>query len=156
MFRGARTIAIACACAICACGVVENAPAPSPATKLDEAVFRCNVEPILARQCSFNACHGKADSPLRIYTPGKLRATRPADIDAAIAVLTDAEHHANFVSAAGFNFGITAVDDNWLLRKPLPPDQGGYLHEGGVIYSGGSDPQYGAIRAWLTSTGRCP
>ena len=153
---GVRSIVIAFACAGAACETVTNDSASNPALTLDEAVFRCKVEPILARQCSFNACHGNAGSPLRIYTPGKLRAAPPADIDAAIAPLTDAEHHANFLSAAGFNFNIAAVDDNWLLRKPLPSGEGGYAHKGGVIYTGGSDPQYSTIRGWLTGTARCP
>ena len=138
-----------------ACTTVSNEAAPNPSAKLDEAVFRCNVEPILARQCSYNACHGKADSALRVYTPGKLRANAPATIDDAIAPLTVAEEHANFESAAGFNFGIAQVDDNWLLRKPLVSAQGGYSHEGGSIWSGADDPQYVAIRAWLAGTGKC-
>ena len=140
-----------------ACTTVTNETVPNPSGQLDEAVFRCNVEPILARQCSYNACHGKADSPLRIYTPGKLRMKQPVSIDDAIVALTPDEHHANFQSAAGFNYGITPaqVDDNWLLRKPLIAAQGGYSHEGGSIWSGGDDPQYGVIRAWLLDQGKC-
>jgi hypothetical protein len=139
-----------------ACTTVENADVPMPAASLDEGVFRCNVEPILARQCSYNACHGNAGSPLRVYSPGKLRAISPQTIDDANAPLTEDEHHANFVSAAGFNYMITNVDDNWLLRKPLNAAQGGYEHEGGTIFHGGGDNQYGAIRAWLTGKGICP
>ncbi len=145
------------ALALTACVGVDNPPVPSPAAGLDEAIFRCSVEPILARQCSFNACHGNAGSPLRVYTPGKLRALPAATIDDAIAPLTDAEHHANFQSAAGFNFGITAVEDNFLLRKPIPAIQGGYEHTGGVIFpTGGLDPQYDTIRNWLLGRGACP
>lgn len=140
---------------MCACTEVSNEPAASPASKLDEKVFRCNVEPVLARQCSYNGCHGKAGSPLRIYTPGKLRATPPATIDEAIAPLTEAEHHANFLSAAGFNYGLTNVEDNYLLRKPLPASEGGYAHEGGAIFTGAGDPQFGAIYAWLQGQGVC-
>jgi hypothetical protein len=140
---------------MCSCTEVANEPVANPAAKLDEAVFRCNVEPILARQCSYNGCHGTAGSPLRVYSPGKLRATQPKTIDEQIAPLTDAEHHANFESAAGFNFGITAVDDNFLLKKPLPASEGGYEHLGGVIYTSGNDPQYGAIRNWLLGKGVC-
>jgi len=143
------------AIALCACTEVSNEAATSPASKLDEKVFRCNVEPVLARQCSFNACHGQAGSPLRIYTPGKLRATKPSTIDEAIAALTEAEHHANFLSASGFNYGLANVEDNYLLRKPLPASQGGYAHEGGAIFTGPGDPQFGAIYAWLTGTGVC-
>src|SRR5512143_2771460 len=143
------------AIALCACTEVSNEPVASPASTLDEKVFRCNVEPILARQCSYNGCHGQAGSPLRVYTPGKLRATKPATIDEAIAALTDAEHHANFLSAAGFAFGLAKVEDNYLLRKPLPPTQGGYAHEGGAIFTGPGDPQFGAIYAWLQGQGVC-
>jgi hypothetical protein len=138
-----------------ACSVVQNEPAANPAAALSETVFRCNVEPILVKQCSYNACHGIVGASFRVYSPGKLRSAVPADIDGAIAPLTDQEHHANYQSAAGFQFGITAVDDNWLLRKPLPSRDGGYEHAGGAIWTGGGDPQYGAIRAWLTNTGAC-
>lgn len=143
------------AIALCACTEVSNEPAASPASTLSEAVFRCNVEPVLARQCSFNACHGQAGSPLRIYTPGKLRATKPSTIDEAIAPLTEAEQHANFLSAAGFNFGLARTDDNYLLRKPLPGPDGGYAHEGGAIFTGPGDPQFGAIYDWLNGKGVC-
>lgn len=139
-----------------ACTTVSNEAVPNPSGTLDETVFRCKVEPILARQCSYNACHGQADAPLRVYTPGKLRNKPAATIDDLIAPLTPDEEHANFESAAGFNFGITDVDDNWLLRKPLVAAQGGYSHEGGAIWSGGDDPQYGTIRTWLLNQGKCP
>jgi hypothetical protein len=147
--------ALALACAI-ACTNVANQPAADPSTALDETVFRCNVEPILAKQCSYSACHGLADAALRVYSPGKLRATQPTDIDSAAAPLTDAEHHANFQSASGFAFSAATVDDNFLLRKPLPAQAGGYEHEGGAIWNGKADPQYVAIRAWLAGTGACP
>jgi len=150
MFRAGALVSVCFACT-----TVSNEAVPNPAGKLDETVFRCNVEPILARQCSYTACHGNAASPLRIYTPGKLRMTQPGTIDDAIAPLTQEEHHANFLSAAGFHYGISEVDDNWLLRKPLPAKEGGYEHAGGAIYSGGGDDQYGKIRAWLLGQGRC-
>lgn len=154
-------IAVLASCMLAACNTVDNPNVPAPSTKLDEAVFKCNVEPILARQCSYSACHGleRADhvqSALRVYTPGKLRATPPKNIDDATAMLTPDEEHANFVSASGFSFDVANVEDNWLLRKPLPPGVGGYEHKGGVIYSGGTgDPQYMTIKAWLSGTGAC-
>src|SRR6187549_2004371 len=97
---------IALGVVLCACSAVENEPLPSPAAALSEPVFRCNVEPVLVRQCSYSACHGIANAALRVYSPGKLRATAPADIDAAIAPLSETEHHANFESAAAFSFGV--------------------------------------------------
>ncbi|HUJ59182.1 MAG TPA: hypothetical protein VLX92_11840 [Kofleriaceae bacterium] len=159
MFRSAGGLWLALACSAAACAGPQNAPEPDPAQALDESVFRCNVEPILVKQCSYNACHGIAggETALRVYSPGKLRATQAMTIDDLIAPLTDAEQHANFESASGFNFGITDVQDNWLLRKPLPSAEGGYEHHGGAIWMGGTnDPQYVAIRAWLTGMGVCP
>src|SRR5271154_5093147 len=98
MFRfGVEGYAVRCACvlALASCNTVTNSPAPDPTMAVDETVFRCNVQPILVRQCSYNACHGNAGSPFRVYSPGKLRASPPATIDDAIAVLTDDEQHAN-------------------------------------------------------------
>lgn len=152
MFRG---IGLASLLAIGACSGVQNQPATDPASSLNETVFRCNVEPIFARQCSYSACHGIAGAAFRVYSPGKLRATPPMDINAASAPLTDAEEHANFESASGFAFGLTNVADDFLLRKPLPSIYGGYEHKGGAIWSGTDDPQYVAILAWLSGTGAC-
>lgn len=152
MFRG---IGLASLLAIGACSGVQNQPATDPASSLNETVFRCNVEPILARQCSYSACHGIAGAAFRVYSPGKLRASPPMDITAASAALTDAEEHANFESASGFAFGLTNVADDFLLRKPLPSIYGGYEHKGGAIWSGTDDPQYVAILAWLSGTGAC-
>jgi len=136
------------------CTTVQNGPLADPAKALDEPVFRCSVEPILARQCSYNGCHGNPGSALRVYSPGKLRASPPIDIDGAIAALTDAEHHANFESAAGF----AAQDpgDNFLLRKPLASSAGGFEHAGGAIFPTTTDSQYQAIAAWILGKGRCP
>jgi hypothetical protein len=152
---GVWRVALSAMLTSAACSAVENEPVGAPSAALDEKVFRCNVEPVLIRQCSYSACHGIAEAPLRVYSPGKLRATPSPDLDAAIAPLTDAEHHANFQSAAGFAFGVATIDDNFLLRKPLPSADGGYEHKGGAIWASTQDPQYVAIRAWLGGTGAC-
>ena len=141
--------------AIAGCSDVTNMPVAEPAASLDEAVFKCNVEPVLAKQCSYTACHGIAEAPFRVYTPGKLRASPPANIDDAIAPLTTAEEHANYLIATGFAFAAPALDQDWLLRKPLPAIDGGFEHKGGAIYSGTDDPQYQAIFTWLSGTGAC-
>jgi hypothetical protein len=151
----ALAISLAVAISVPACSDEQNAPATDPSTALSETVFRCNVQPILVKQCSYNACHGIAGAAFRVYSPGKLRAMPAMNIDTEIAPLTDAEQHANFQSASGLNFGITSVDDNWLLRKPLPQALGGYEHKGGAIWKNTGDSQYQAIRAWLTGTGVC-
>jgi hypothetical protein len=139
-----------------ACTAIDNPPTAEPSAGLDEAVFRCRVEPVLARQCSYSACHGLAGTALRIYTPGKLRAAPAKDLDAAIAPLTDAEHHANYLSAAGFHYDAADPLENLLLRKTIPSNEGGYAHEGGVIFESTADAQWIVIHDWLTGTGRCP
>ena len=138
-----------------ACSDVTNSPGIDPSTTLDETVFLCNVQPILARQCSYLACHGQAGTALRVYTPGKLRATTPQSLDDLIAPLGSDEMHANFLSATGFAVTAPNPDDNWLLLKPLPASAGGFEHAGGAIYSGTSDSQYQAIHAWLAGSGAC-
>jgi len=155
MYRsGGSGVVVVCAILVGGCAAVDNPPVADPAAKLSETVFRCKVEPILARQCSYNACHGNPGSALRVYSPGKLRATQPATIDDAIAALSEAEQHANFESAAGFSFD-TPADDNLLLRKPLPATSGGFAHKGGAIYVDANDTQFVTIRAWLTGQGAC-
>jgi len=141
--------------AVVACADVESGSAPDPAKTLDETVFRCNVEPVLVRECSYGACHGMTQSALRIYSPGKLRAAPAANLDDAIKALTDSEHHANFLSSAGFAFGGVSPDTNFLVRKPLPSSDGGYEHLGGAIFTGTSDPRYVAIHDWLAGKGAC-
>ena len=37
--------------AIASCSDVTNTGEPEPSTGVDETVFKCNVEPVLARQC---------------------------------------------------------------------------------------------------------
>jgi hypothetical protein len=163
MFR--EIVAAACVAGAFACNVVQNDTRADPSTTLDETVFKCSVEPILAKQCSYNACHGIAlggasapttpgTAALRVYTPGKLRATPATSLDQSIMALSDPERHANFLSAAGFA-SRTAPDDNFLLRKPLPSDWGGFEHKGGAIFVSTNDGQYQAIRAWLGGTGTC-
>jgi hypothetical protein len=147
--------AIAAIALSASCTDVVNEPAPSPDGKLSEAVFTCNVEPILVRECSYTACHGNAGFPLRVYSQGKLRAMAPKNIDEAIAALTAAEHHANFLSATGFAFGGIAPDDNLLLRKTLPSSDGGFEHAGGPVFAGPHDPGYVAIHDWLAGKGVC-
>jgi hypothetical protein len=134
---------------------VADTPAPDGIPALDEAVFRCNVEPELARDCSYLGCHGNAGMALRVYASGKLRATEPASLDARITPLTDDEHRANFLSAQAFGFGGVGPDDNWLLRKAMPADAGGYEHEGGAIFTGWDDARAVAIHDWLAGAGQC-
>jgi hypothetical protein len=135
--------------AIAACTAVIEEPAPTAIPLLDEVKFRCRVEPILIRDCSYLACHGNAQFPLRVYSVGKLRAGDTSTLEARTAPLTDAERHANFLSAGAFAFGGVAPDDNLLLRKPMPSETGGYEHKGGATFVGPDDTRAVELRRWL-------
>ena len=152
-----------------ACSAVSEGPAPDPTASLDQETFRCAVEPVLVRDCSFLACHGNPGLALRVYSIGKLRDPGVADDDIDIATLAGRaqlltagaacgqksdEHHANFLSAAGLAFGGVAPEDNLLVRKPLPTEDGGYEHVGGAIFTGTGDPRVVAIRDWLAGKTR--
>jgi hypothetical protein len=156
MFRREHVAAFSLAMASIHCTTVENGPIPDPTTGLDETAFRAKVEPILVKQCSYNACHGNTGSALRIYAPGTLRQLAYPTIDETMAPLTAEEEHANFVNAAAFSATAPIVDDNWLLRKPLASSAGGFEHKGGVIYlRGTNDPNYTVIYCWLTGGKAC-
>ena len=138
------------------CAVDENAPTPTAIAALNETSFKCNVEPILVRDCSYFACHGIEGKPLRIYGIGRLRQGPAATLDERTAPLTTAERHANFLAAQAFTFGDTTPDDSLLLRKVLPTADGGFGHTGGAIFTGTTDPRAVAIRAWLAGGTTCP
>ncbi len=135
--------------AIAGCTEISGGPAPGAIPVLDEVKFRCRVEPVLVRDCSYLACHGNSGFPLRIYSVGKLRAGDSSTLASRTAPITDAEHHANFLSAAAFAFGDVAPDDSLLLRKPMPSEAGGYEHKGGATFTGPDDPRAVEIRRWL-------
>jgi hypothetical protein len=122
---------------------------------LDESVFKCKIEPILIRDCSYVACHGEAGFPLRIYSIGKLRLDPSPDQMSRTKPITVAEEHANFLSASGFAWNGVAPVDNLLLRKPLPTSEGGYEHKGNAIYKGRDDPRALDVYNWLSGTLTC-
>jgi hypothetical protein len=142
-------LAASASAAVCGCNALNDSPDPQAIVALDEPTFRCTVEPILIRDCSYTACHGNAGFALRVYSIGKLRATTPATLDDLVAPLTTDERHANFQSAVAFTYGHVATSDNWLIRKPLPSSAGGFEHIGGAIFSGVDDPRVTAITDWL-------
>lgn len=131
------------------CAPVVNEPASDAVASLDEPTFRCAIEPILARDCSYLACHGKADFAFRMYSVGKLRAGRHATLDERTIPLTSAEHHANYESAVAFTYGGVDPEENLMLLKALPAEAGGYEHLGGQIFTGLDDPRAKSLRAWL-------
>jgi hypothetical protein len=138
-----------------ACTGPVNGPRPDLVGDLDEAGFRKCVEPILARDCSYLACHGNAGFAFRVYSIGKLRLGDSSTLDLRTAPLTSDERHANFLSAEALSYPAVAPADDLLLRKPLPSRDGGYEHKGGAIFTGHDDPRAQAILAWLSGDDPC-
>jgi hypothetical protein len=163
---GARTPAVTLwVAALCAsalmlthCGLDNPAVAPP---EVDEAYFRCAVEPVLVRECSSPACHGYSERRFRVLAPGRMRlAAEYSDArqqiteeDAESGIqppLTANEQRFNFLQARGFARG--PVDDSQLLTRPLAVAAGGTVHVarlGGDVFGSPADPGYAAIRAWL-------
>lgn len=143
-----RALLLALALGGCA---VDNPPADPPA--LDEAMFRCRVEPVLVERCAFPACHGSPGRAFRVYGPNRTRLD-PRGQDLA-GPLVDAEHRANLASALGFASPAPGYDEALLVEKPLAERLGGAEHGANRMFGGqspfqhGDDPGLMAIRVWL-------
>jgi hypothetical protein len=136
-----------------------------PDNFLDYNDYVCNVMPVLAKRCSYVACHGNADHALRVYSPGKLRLAPPTTRAARDSVMTADEVERNFESASGILLGTTAADRNppdvqrvLFLGKPLKASAGGAEHHGVGIFPAfpytdpNKDPEFTALVAWVAGT----
>lgn len=114
----------------------------------DQATFRGEVQPILAERCANPSCHGGDGRPLEIYAT--LRHRLHLDDIHVDEPITDEELTLNQQRAACF---INDLDHgSSLARKPLPVDEGGVQHAGGIIFQRGDDPAYLPLRAWVDAT----
>ncbi len=140
---------IAAAVALAACVVDE--PPPAPLAEGDLGVFVAAAQPVLDARCADQTCHGHADRPLALYSPGRRRAD-PARtfLDEP---LTAAEVVANARAVAAFGHGLSSeeLDDCLVLRKPLALAAGGAGHAGGAQFAGRDERDYQALRAFLAT-----
>jgi hypothetical protein len=128
-----------------------DAPADAPA--LDEAFFRCHVQPVLTKNCAAFACHGDPRRSYVVFARNRLRlggseATRNAP-------LRDDERRYNLEAARAF-VDADAREESLLLRKPLAASAGGYFHRGATDYGKGNvfrsaeDPEYRTLSDWIS------
>jgi hypothetical protein len=133
-------------------GCMAELDAPAPPTSLDEAYFRCRVQPVLTKSCSAFLCHGDPERYFRVYARNRLRlggteATRNRALDPA-------ERAFNFASASGFVDGASPAT-SLLLMKPLDENGGGYYHGGatefgqGDVFSTRNEPEFKVLAAWI-------
>jgi len=129
--------------ALTACTEV-NPPAPQP--QVDEAFFRCDVQPVVTKWCSSFACHGDARRYFHVFARNRLRAQgTEAERNAP---LTQEEMTSNFESARAM------LADGLLTKKPLEQDAGGYFHRGATLFGEGNvfasenDPEWRVLNDW--------
>ncbi len=95
--------------------------------QLDANFYRCEVQPVLAAQCSFMACHGNDERPLMLYAEQRFRlGVSWEDYKTSI---TDEELAANLKMVEGF-VSQNDSDVNLLRDKALDTRAGGLFHRG--------------------------
>jgi hypothetical protein len=106
-------------------------PSPLPAT-LDEAYFRCKVQPILTRSCAAYACHGSSDRYFKLFGRNRLRIG--GTIATLNAPMTAAERAWNY-DAARAQVDLASPAASYLLLKPLAAAAGGYYHGATTLFA---------------------
>lgn len=153
------------------CGGDADRPPEGPVAlpALDEAYYRCNVQPIFDWGCAMLGCHGtETGRAFRHYAPGRLRndeivtrvttclpptGTVNLQERASGTVMcegrlphTAEETRKNFDNARSFMLGVSDPSESELLAQPVV---GGKAHAGVHLYRQG-DARYQAIYDWLT------
>lgn len=155
----------------------ETPEAGDVTADLDYNYFTCEVQPVIARECSFPACHGNWQRPFRVLSPGKMRIAKEYE-EARLtfskegakageyAPLTAAEKLFNYEQALGFVSNSQPEVNSQLLTRPLAFLAGGTFHGIygehpliGEIFANTQDPRCAAIQEWLAganSPEECP
>lgn len=110
--------------------------------------FEQTAQPVLVERCANPSCHGGDARPLEIYAT--LRHRLQQDSIFVDEPISDEELTLNQQRAACF---INDLDHgSSLARKPLPVEEGGVQHAGGIIFQRGDDPAYLPLKAWVDAT----
>jgi hypothetical protein len=132
---------------------------PKPLVTLDEAYFRCHVQPVIAKSCAAFACHGDGRRFFRVFARNRMRASGTEATRRA--PMTQDELAANFDAARAF-VDPSAPDQSFLLNKPLDIRAGGWFHRGADIFGDGNvflsvdEPDYVTLRAWVSGATEDP
>lgn len=145
---GSLAISLAATLTACEEGLTDKAPLP----KLDEAYFRCHVQPILTKNCSMLACHGAPERYYRIYARNRLRYGIAGEAQRN-SQLNEGEAKHNFDAARAY-VDVDHADESLLLRKPLEPDAGGFYHGATKfsklnIFANLESTEYETIQKWV-------
>ncbi len=146
-----RLLPVVSAVALLAC-VQNDLDRIDELPELDENFFRCEVQPVLASSCAFNACHGDDERPLRLYAEQRLRLDVPWE-DYELP-LTEQELAANLRTVRGF-VARDSTEVDLLSEKPLDTRAGGLFHRGRDLYGDDDvflsqdDVRYRVLRAFI-------
>lgn len=140
--------------------VQSNPPEPPP--ELDFAFFRCEVQPVLVKQCATPACHGNGKRFFRLYARNRLRfETSPLDVNQP---LHEVEVRANYDASRAMLDSLDSPRQSMMLRKPLESSVGGYYHGATRVFRGGGpnvfaspdDPGFQKLLLWSQGTAGDP
>jgi hypothetical protein len=138
-------------------GCVQSNP-PEPPPGLDFAFFRCELQPVLVKQCATPACHGNGKRFFRLYARNRLRLGVSAlDVNRP---LREEEVRANYDASRALVDSLDRPEDSMMLRKPLESSQGGYYHgatrifrsSGANVFASPEDPGYQKLLSWAEGT----
>jgi hypothetical protein len=138
-------------------GCVQNNPVESP-PELDFAFFRCEVQPVLVKQCATPACHGNGKRFFRLYARNRLRlGGGPLEVNQP---LREDEVRANYDATIALVDSLDSPRQSMMLRKPLESSAGGYYHGATRVFRGGGpnvfaspeDPGFQKIVKWTEGT----
>lgn len=131
----------------CEPGLGDKAPLPT----LDEAYFRCRVQPVLTKNCAMLACHGTPDRYYRIYARNRLRYGIAGEAERN-SVLNAGEARHNFDATRAY-VDVGNEGESLVLKKTLATDAGGFYH--GATQLGNANifpdvewPEYKVILDW--------
>lgn len=113
---------------------------------LDDDVFAADVQTILADGCGNPSCHGRADRPFSVYSPGHWRENvddtyLPGPISAR-----ELEH--NYTVSCVLVSEADVPEESLLLRKTLGEAAGVY-HGGGAIFEDTTERDYRTLLQWV-------
>ncbi|MGE0791403.1 MAG: hypothetical protein AB7S26_37355 [Sandaracinaceae bacterium] len=152
-----RLAAILAVFAILSAGCQPGLTDDGEIAELDEAFFRCRVQPILTKNCGTFVCHGSGQRFFTLFGRNRLRACERMDgcEEERNAVLTPEERQHNFTAAltmVNYEYPLQSL----LLVKPLELSAGGSFHQGahepfdgGDVFADPDDRELSVIREWI-------
>ena len=120
----------------------------------DAALYASEVQPVVARHCAFLGCHGREGMPLTLYAVDYLRLRDPQGhidfsrppLDERALSESELEHNRRALIERA---GPQDPGGSLLVRRLLPPDEGGVPHAGVVVFRRENDPDLDVLRRFL-------